>query len=70
MFKLEPANLQGIIGQRETNTGIDNVEVDFGAADDDIQYGEYKDMFAELETELYPGCIKYSSLSFLAKLMK
>ena len=29
----------------------------------------YDDLFVEMEIELYPGCQKFSSLNFLAKLM-
>ncbi|XP_021979379.1 uncharacterized protein LOC110875489 [Helianthus annuus] len=30
---------------------------------------DFEDMVKEVETELYPGCTKYSSIDFLAKLM-
>ena len=34
-----------------------------------LQREKYDDLFAEMETELYLGCQKFSSLNFLAKLM-
>ena len=33
------------------------------------QKEKYDDLFAKMETELYSGCQKFSSLNFLAKLM-
>ena len=29
----------------------------------------FDDLFTEIESELYPGCIKFSSLNFLVKLI-
>ena len=50
---------EGNSGAEEGNPGTENS----GSTDD------FEDLLKEVQSELYPGCTKFSSLDFLAKLM-
>jgi len=60
------AVIQDVVGNNSDHDMPEEVEAEVLG---DAQHDEFKELLSELESALYPGCTKYSSLNFLVKLM-
>ena len=60
------AVINDVVGNNSDHDMSEEVEADVLG---DAQHDEFKELLSKLESALYPGCTKYSSLNFLVKLM-
>ena len=48
---------------------VDDTRDEDDVGDQDTTYNDFSGLFEEAKRELYPGCTKFSALTFLVKLM-